>query len=158
MLNCAAVDGVAAELQPVSSAMRTREIRHWGFSVSGIGQAVRTRARRPVVNARRRRCTPGKRAGMIVRDVIDPCGGAPEVEVSLVAIAVIESSVLIALYAITGNDFTKRFASIALALEALPDDTVIDGEVIAYGPDGRRHQHPKEYRGAGPLHLYAFDL
>jgi hypothetical protein len=36
-----------------------------------------------------------------------------------------------------GKDFTKRFASIASALEALPDETMIDGEVIAYGADGR---------------------
>jgi hypothetical protein len=31
---------------------------------------------------------------------------------------------------------TKRFASIARALESLPDDTVIDGEIIAYDSDG----------------------
>ena len=30
-----------------------------------------------------------------------------------------------------GKDFTKPFASIARALEALPDDTVIDGEIVA---------------------------
>jgi bifunctional non-homologous end joining protein LigD len=37
-----------------------------------------------------------------------------------------------------GKDFTQRFASIARALGALPDETVIDGEVISYGADGRR--------------------
>jgi hypothetical protein len=36
-----------------------------------------------------------------------------------------------------GKDFTKRFAMIAVALERLPDETVIDGEIIAYGADGR---------------------
>ena len=30
-----------------------------------------------------------------------------------------------------GKDFTKRFAAIAVALERLPDDTVIDCEIIA---------------------------
>jgi bifunctional non-homologous end joining protein LigD len=30
-----------------------------------------------------------------------------------------------------GKDFTKRFASVARALEALPDDTAIDGEIVA---------------------------
>jgi bifunctional non-homologous end joining protein LigD len=59
-----------------------------------------------------------------------------------------------------GKDLTKRFASIAHALEALPDDTVIDGEVIAYGPDGRPSFNTlQNHRGAGPeLRLYAFDL
>jgi len=36
-----------------------------------------------------------------------------------------------------GKDFTRRFAAIAYALEALPEETVIDGEIIAYGDDGR---------------------
>jgi hypothetical protein len=35
-----------------------------------------------------------------------------------------------------GNDFTRRFASIAHALEALPTITVIDGESVAQGADG----------------------
>jgi ATP-dependent DNA ligase len=59
-----------------------------------------------------------------------------------------------------GKDFTKRFASIARALEALPDDTVIDCEIVAYGADGRPSFNVlQNHRGAGPeLHLYAFDL
>ena len=31
------------------------------------------------------------------------------------------------------NDFTFRYAQIASALDALPDETVIDGEVVALG-------------------------
>jgi bifunctional non-homologous end joining protein LigD len=58
-----------------------------------------------------------------------------------------------------GKDFTSRFASIACALDALPDDTVIDGEVIAYGDDGRPSFNILQNHRAGPeLHLYAFDL
>jgi ATP-dependent DNA ligase len=59
-----------------------------------------------------------------------------------------------------GKTFTRRFASIAHALERLPDDTLIDGEIVAYGANGRPsfnvlHNH----RGAEPeLHLYTFDL
>ena len=41
------------------------------------------------------------------------------------------------LFSRNGKDFTRRFASVARALEALPDDTVVDGEIIAYGTDGR---------------------
>jgi len=58
-----------------------------------------------------------------------------------------------------GKDFTKRFASIARALEALPDDTAIDGEIVAYGEDGRPSFNVLQNHRAGPeLHLYAFDL
>src|ERR1700685_3857468 len=35
------------------------------------------------------------------------------------------------------NDFTHRYATIAKALAPMPDETVIDGEVIALDPDGR---------------------
>jgi ATP-dependent DNA ligase len=58
-----------------------------------------------------------------------------------------------------GKDFTKRFVSIARALEALPDETVIDGEIIAYDADGRPSFNVLQNHRAGPeLHLFAFDL
>jgi bifunctional non-homologous end joining protein LigD len=59
-----------------------------------------------------------------------------------------------------GKDFTARFSSIAKALEGLPNDTVIDGEIVAYGADGRPSFNVlQNHRGAGPeLNLYAFDL
>jgi DNA ligase D-like protein (predicted ligase) len=60
-----------------------------------------------------------------------------------------------------GKDFTRRFASIAHALAALPDETAIDGEVIAYGADGRPSFNVLQNHrdaGADELHLYVFDL
>jgi bifunctional non-homologous end joining protein LigD len=59
-----------------------------------------------------------------------------------------------------GRNFNSRFAHIARALEALPDETVIDGEVIAYDSEG----HPSfevlqnHLTGKPPLHYFAFDL
>ena len=35
------------------------------------------------------------------------------------------------------NDFSVRYAAVMKGLARLPDDTVIDGEVIALGDDGR---------------------
>jgi bifunctional non-homologous end joining protein LigD len=35
------------------------------------------------------------------------------------------------------NDFTKRYPGVLSGLAKLPDDTVIDGEVVAFDPDGR---------------------
>jgi DNA ligase D-like protein (predicted ligase) len=63
------------------------------------------------------------------------------------------------LFSRNGKDFTKRFSSIVRALEALPNDTVIDGELIAYDADGRPSFNVLQNYRAGPeLHLYAFDL
>jgi ATP-dependent DNA ligase len=59
-----------------------------------------------------------------------------------------------------GKDFTARFVSIARALEALPDETVIDGEIVAYDADGRPSFNVlQNHLGDRPLlHFYAFDL
>jgi ATP-dependent DNA ligase len=35
------------------------------------------------------------------------------------------------------KDFSRKYPGIAKALAALPDETVVDGEVIALDPDGR---------------------
>jgi DNA ligase D-like protein (predicted ligase) len=59
-----------------------------------------------------------------------------------------------------GNVFTARFESIARALTALPEETVIDGEVVALDADARPsfnvlQNHLSRHT---PLVYYAFDL
>jgi bifunctional non-homologous end joining protein LigD len=43
----------------------------------------------------------------------------------------------VALWSRRGNSYTARFAEIARACEALPPDTLIDGEVVAINESGR---------------------
>jgi DNA ligase D-like protein (predicted ligase) len=59
-----------------------------------------------------------------------------------------------------GKDFTRRFQPVARALEALPDETVVDGEVVALDETGRpsfnllQNYATSEYT----LVFYAFDV
>ena len=58
------------------------------------------------------------------------------------------------------NDFSIRYPGIAKALAAMPDETVVDGEVVALDPDGRPSFNTlQNYGSAGvPLHFFIFDL
>ena len=59
-----------------------------------------------------------------------------------------------------GKNFTKRFTLIAKALEKLPDETVIDGEIVAFDSEGRpsfnvlQNHRSRETE----LQFFAFDL
>ncbi|MBN9657079.1 MAG: non-homologous end-joining DNA ligase [Acidobacteria bacterium] len=58
------------------------------------------------------------------------------------------------------NDFNGHYPGIVQALEAMPDETVIDGEVVALDPEGRPSFNAlQNHGGAGtPLNYYVFDL
>ena len=58
------------------------------------------------------------------------------------------------------NDFNVRYPGIVKALAPMPDETVIDGEVVALDKDGRPSFNTlQNYGSAGaPLHFYIFDL
>lgn len=64
------------------------------------------------------------------------------------------------LYSRRQNVFNQRFPYIAAALRDLPDDTVIDGEVVALGADGKPDFNLLQtFRSAeSRIHYYAFDI
>ena len=58
------------------------------------------------------------------------------------------------------NDFSGRYPAVVKALAKMPDNTVIDGEVVAFGPDGRPSFNALQNYGsaAGPVVYYVFDV
>lgn len=58
------------------------------------------------------------------------------------------------------NDFSSRCPAIVKALALMPDDTVIDGEVVALDPDGKPSFNLLQNHGSSgaPLHFFIFDL
>src|ERR1700680_3176897 len=72
----------------------------------------------------------------------------------------IKSSGRIQLRSRNDNDFSMRYPGIAKALSALPDETVIDGEVVALDVAGKPSFNTLQNHGSAgaPLHFYVFDL
>jgi bifunctional non-homologous end joining protein LigD len=57
------------------------------------------------------------------------------------------------------NDFNARYPSLVKALGSMPDETVIDGEIVALDGEGRPSFNALQNRGPGePLHFFIFDL
>lgn len=58
------------------------------------------------------------------------------------------------------KSFTARFPDVVAALEALPGDFSMDGELVALDPEGRPSFNLMQNRAmsAVPIHFYAFDL
>jgi bifunctional non-homologous end joining protein LigD len=72
----------------------------------------------------------------------------------------IKSGGKVHLYSQNGNDFTDRYSIITKAFSALPDETVIDGEVVALDNEGRPSFNTLQNYGssATPLLFYIFDV
>ena len=58
------------------------------------------------------------------------------------------------------NDFNIRYPGIVKALASMPDESVIDGEVVALDADGRPSFNTLQNYGSAsaPLHFFIFDL
>src|SRR5277367_1930276 len=64
------------------------------------------------------------------------------------------------LFSRRGNILNRKFPYIATALEGLPDDTILDGEVVALDEDGRSDFNLlQNFRSAeSKIHYYVFDV
>jgi ATP-dependent DNA ligase len=58
------------------------------------------------------------------------------------------------------NDFSARYPSIVEALRAMPDNTVLDGEVVAHDAEGEPSFNLLQNYGSskGPLVFFLFDV
>src|SRR4051812_35173285 len=58
------------------------------------------------------------------------------------------------------NDFNTKYPAIAKALAPMPDETVIDGEIVALDSSGRPSFNALQNYGSstGPLFFYLFDV
>src|SRR5437763_1170721 len=58
------------------------------------------------------------------------------------------------------NDFNSKYRTIVKALAAMPDETVVDGEIVALDHEGRPSFNALQNYGSstGPLLYYVFDV
>jgi ATP-dependent DNA ligase len=57
------------------------------------------------------------------------------------------------------NDFNARYPGLVKALGSMPEETVLDGEVVAFDELGRPSFNALQNRGQGELlHFFIFDL
>ena len=64
------------------------------------------------------------------------------------------------LWSRNGKNFVRRFPEVAKAIESLPEDTAIDGEIVALDADGKPAFALLQAftKGTAPVVFYAFDL
>jgi ATP-dependent DNA ligase len=83
-----------------------------------------------------------------------------EIKLDGYRLEVVRSTGKTTLYSRRRNVFNQKFPYIAAALKDLPEDTVIDGELVALGPDGRPDFNLlQNFRSAeSRIMYYAFDI
>jgi ATP-dependent DNA ligase len=75
-------------------------------------------------------------------------------------IEAVKSGGKVTLYSRRGTDLSQRFEYVASALDGLPDETVIDGEIVALDEQGKPNFNLlQNFRSAeSHIMLYAFDV
>lgn len=88
------------------------------------------------------------------------CNATEELKLDGYRAVAIKSGGKVHLRSRNGNDFNGRYPGIVRALAGMPDETVIDGEVVALDADGKPSFNLlQNYGSAGvPLHFFIFDL
>ncbi len=62
------------------------------------------------------------------------------------------------LWSRNGKDFVRRFPEVAKSIASLPEDTAIDGEIVALDTDGKPSFALLQNSGKAAITFYAFDL
>ena len=83
-----------------------------------------------------------------------------EIKLDGYRVIAVKSGRQIALFSRRGKSFNEQFPDIAAALSDLPDDTIVDGEVVALDSSGRADFHLlQSFRSqAARIHYFVFDL
>jgi ATP-dependent DNA ligase len=83
-----------------------------------------------------------------------------EIKLDGYRLEVVRKSRMTTLYSLRENVLNQRFPYIATALQDLPNETVIDGELVALGPDGRPDFNLLQNFRSAELRIvyYAFDI
>jgi ATP-dependent DNA ligase len=71
----------------------------------------------------------------------DGPGWTYEIKLDGYRLEIVRKGRMTTLYSRRENVLNQRFPYIATALQDLPDETVIDGELVGLGPDGRPDFH-----------------
>jgi len=95
-----------------------------------------------------------------VARIPEGAGWTYELKLDGYRIEAIKTSGKVSLYSRRGHDLTQRFDHIARALQSMPDETVIDGELVALDEQGRpSFTLLQNFRtAASHITYYAFDI
>lgn len=95
-----------------------------------------------------------------VEKIPQGAGWTHELKLDGYRIEAIKTGGKVSLYSRRGNDLTQRFDYVAHALQSLPDETVIDGELVALDEQGRPSFNLLQNVRSAASHItyYAFDI